>query len=345
MNCQCNKFGYSNFEEKHKLVYTPPNFVIDNSNSLLKIIEEYNNEEYIFRGVNNSSYKIYSSLHYHLLKKSINPLQEAYRGFIHDQLHPLYNHSYFFEYFLKSLKSIENINTDKNNTEIFVQREVKIKLAFYLCCLLQHYGGKTPFVDFTKDIRIALFFSGRNYSNNISSDKINDYVSIYLIPRNSLNYLHNNNWRAMGKDRKNNSLNWSIENIKDYLNNDIYNEHNEEELSKIIDNLFFKENIGWLEYEDFLFNYNVIAQKGCFVIYQNLSDKSLEERYLETSNNKILCLEVNKKLIPEIIDNILVPNNINEDMMFPNVEDIVNKAFKKAELELQKVILAEKKKI
>ena len=140
-----------------------------------------------------------------------------------------------------------------------------------------------------------------------------------------------------------NNFNWFY--LKDYLNNDIYNEHNEEELSKIIDNLFFKENIGWLEYEDFLFNYNVIAQKGCFVIYQNLSDKSLEERYLETSNNKILCLEVNKKLIPEIIDNILVPNNINEDMMFPNVEDIVNKAFKKAELELQKVILAEKKKI
>jgi hypothetical protein len=337
MNCQCRKSAYINFEEKKIFVDTPKALVVEDINSLKNVIAKYNNGRYIFRGVKDASYKLFSSLHYYMLTRNVSSMHGNYPDFISDQLFSLFSNNCIFDYFIKCQNPIETITQNNKPVAIFSKREVKHKLAFYFCSLLQHYSGKTPFVDFTKDINIALFFCIYKYKmqNNLSINDIEDYVSIYVLPSSSL-YLYNNDWIELHKREKDNSICWEEENIREYLHDEINNRDNCNGLTSFIDNLLFLNKISWVDYDDFLFNENLIAQKGSFVIYQNLSDKPLEERYYETYNSKITCIEIHKKLIPEITKSILEPSNITESTMFPNINNIVTLAFHNAVIELNK---------
>ena len=52
---------------------------------------------------------------------------------------------------------------------------------FLYLSLMQHYSAKTPFLDFSYSLDKALFFAQDGYTDNLSENDIDNYVSIYWI--------------------------------------------------------------------------------------------------------------------------------------------------------------------
>lgn len=139
---------YKNFEEKREHFQIKK---IDTIEKFEKVFDEHRRSCGIYRGVNSASYKIYTSKQREFICNSTNV----------DYISALEENHYIQKYF----------------------QLAKISMGEFSCySILQHYKKPTPFVDFTKNFSIALFFAMHEVELSNHSDEINDYVTVFFIP-------------------------------------------------------------------------------------------------------------------------------------------------------------------
>ncbi len=138
-------------------------FNYQQANSLDEVLKILNsatntNSQIYFRGQASGSWKIYSSLQREWITKD---LTKAYPNGYKD--------------FISQLLSFA-----KNNYELYFQKNCPILTDIGILATGQHYGMPTPFIDWTSDFNIALYFSslGNEYCTDIKTE---NYFSVYWL--------------------------------------------------------------------------------------------------------------------------------------------------------------------
>lgn len=156
---------YSNFNEKKK--FFKGNDCITDIKMLKTKLDELSNCGLFFRGVDNASYKIYSSI-----QRKFSAIKNNYP------------HLTLSEYSNEILKAFNKskVLMQAFHKEVLSDQSDVAKWAF-----IQHFGGPSHLVDFTPEMEMALFFATSEgekmpYSSNESD--INNYISIYGVTSN-----------------------------------------------------------------------------------------------------------------------------------------------------------------
>lgn len=272
-------------------------------------LEKAQKEGTYFRGQADASWKIYSSMQREWLAKGLKNRFVSYQEFIQQFL------IYVKEYAKPILKKYCKITTD---ISIF--------------STLQHYGAPTPFIDWSSDINVALYFASLG-SDLCFGDETNSFISIYWLnvgndsetPYNDLT-----RFATMLESHKDNMQKVREENGD--IPGSFYAEATEFEIWKMLSAL-------WMEESDDEFmkiaNPRSTLQSGAF-LYSNEVDRSLDDLFTgkgadpedesETLNiervegafmptksprsivkkifslPKISCLDIHKTLLPGLRD-------------------------------------------
>lgn len=150
---------YNTFEEKadffnHIKIDTAD--VLDTHIKNLLMIEN----NCIFRGVHEAKYKLYTSVQREWITKGLG--RHITLDFLVENLIRTIRQNKMLEKYFKSLNIYPND-------------------LLYLS-LLQHYGAPSPLLDFSLNIKFALFFATDNVMwSNSSNDNIEDYISVYYL--------------------------------------------------------------------------------------------------------------------------------------------------------------------
>ena len=306
---------YKSFVEKrinfnHKLVFdinilkqelTKFNPVIQTSLSGITI-----KKRFFFRGVSNSSFKIYSSMQRCCVERNNNG---------HDILMPELSKE-ILRRFNNSKILINAFNKEvpqpSNNSDL-------AKWAF-----IQHFGGPSHFVDFTPDINSALFFAlpkpGEEvYSENIAD--INNYISIYVYQDNPYK---NGNLNALYESSSQRGRDLVIDATEKYSNISINtDEVDRQMLTQPLDKIFWGVSIYGEEMFQIILpgdgsnngislnNSHISKQNGNFFLGNieeiiplelapNLKNKQWDHMGKEYYSPYGYCLDIHKSLIPEI---------------------------------------------
>lgn len=263
----------------------------------------------IFRGVNEASYRLYTSA------------QRAY-----DELKLDIPYSDFIQFY------IDETRKSKEICNYFVGKKYQIT-DFLILSLLQHYGYPTPLLDFSYDIYSALFFAIDNMKEG-NNNEISNYVSLYII--NKANDIFPDIFQVNHNDGEN--AQWLLE---------MESEHILEPAPEMVQDF---ERLPYDNYKDSSIllvsggkdsttgvciptmldvkyhntNPNLQSQDGLFVYISSL-EKSLDRViYKQTgyrNKDKIICVNINKKLRQKIVSDYLNPHNINKGTMYPDLEE------------------------
>lgn len=127
------------------------------------ILTEFDGKDsLIFRGVNEAKYKIYTSAQRAWLTKDLKN-NTSFDRFIYELLYSL--------------------REDKLLNDFLTSLDFKYNDVLGLA-MLQHYGSPSTLIDFTLDLKTALFFAIDGLIGNKTRDEIGDYMSLYYIDRN-----------------------------------------------------------------------------------------------------------------------------------------------------------------
>ncbi len=204
----------------------------------IKNIEEFdswersfNKDDFVFRGVNEAKFKIYTSAQRKYLEKDIEQTGMDIESFIASVLErmKIANNEVVSGYF-------NSLNIDKSDL---------LYLSF-----LQHYGGISPLLDVTIDLDTALFFmlDGVKVPDDLDENQIESYASLYYKKM----YV-SQNCDKTGVTCPNFVTNLSYENLRNYI--------------IPIDVGALRYKIG--DERVSLENLNIIAQHGRFIFYCN----------------------------------------------------------------------------
>ncbi len=343
---------YKSFEEKN--AHFSSSELIDDPEELARFRKEVTSK-YIFRGVNEAKYQLFTSLQRHFLSGRINKIQ--YR----DQFS-------FMNQELRTLKQSPLLPA--------YYKSIGAPISDYLyMSFLQHYEAPTTLMDFTEDVDVALFFASRNikYPNIVRDNDIENFVSLYYIKsvarlpsilQLSINHCIENIARQIDelsmksnidrgdhrilelKDLIANILSFGFlkrtelgyivgDNKSQYLRTYMEDPYYNDLYSKICNYLKTHSKTAlshWNNSIKFLFqkaiviaNLNQIAQKGCFIHYMpNKLDTPLEDY----TNPKIdiYCVNIHKSLCPHIKSLI----KCNQESLFPEPRAMARKCYEKS---------------
>jgi hypothetical protein len=317
---------YKNFEEKEKFF----------SNRELIITKEQFDEFYfklnngnssIWRGMNEAKFKLYNSMQRFWFDNDLNRDKESV---------------------IQYLKSIVEYAGSWNKTfldKYFNNYGYEFRPStFTILSTLQHFGTPTPMLDFTRNPKVALYFSSKYCINKCSKETINNYFSIYQIEKN--HYLQNFNPKTIL--------------LKEVENNSKTLEKAQEEICSM---KFFNVNLNskqkylLLKLEDkqndqlkFLINtnYNIVNQEGLFIFHLD-SQLPLEDVFIcfvkelckeslgktEFTNDPIIkkpeelisilpkigCINIHKSLKEYCLDK-LEKDGITESFLFPDLKKL-----------------------
>jgi len=152
---------YNSLVEKSKWFNKHINInTIDEVDSLLAEIPELNNTRKVFRGSGEAKYKIYTSAQRMWIINELKHRFPSYKSFLKKLVREFeYSNPVIGKFFKKV-----GIPTDE------------IPLFAYM----QHYGAPSPFIDFTRNANVALFFAIDGLTHFPSED-INNYFSFYIL--------------------------------------------------------------------------------------------------------------------------------------------------------------------
>lgn len=289
--------------------------VILNINSLKQQLEKFKpiTSRFFFRGVSNSSYKIYSSMQrcwFIRKEKGQNiSMQE-----LSDEIFRRFNNSaILIDAFNKEVAHPSNISN-------------LAKWSF-----IQHFGGPSHFVDFTPDINSALFFSlPKSEEEGFSSNEtdLNNYISIYIYPDNPMQNGNLNTMYESSSKKGRDLLSESIEKYPNYVINT--SDVDQQMFTQPLDNKFWGASIygeemfkivlpGDGSVNDMnLSNSHISKQKGNFFL-GNIEDciplkyaPKLRCKNWDQMENEYYvpygcCLDIHKSLIPEIKATFSIP--------------------------------------
>lgn len=282
---------------------------------------------WIFRGVSEAKYKLYTSAQREYLTRGLNVIYPNYKDYISTCLDriKLFKNSFIYRHF--------------QSQGIFVTDP-------FLLSLLQHYGVPTPLIDFSESLDTAIFFALYGLSHYGSDTDIDNYFSIYCVQ----------------KEEKS-SLDYILNTSK--LRRDAFTDSMEEKLNQKIDQSITGSLVSSTSWSNILFgwelillptptsaqiqnfsppswsvtqhlvwsNPRILAQKGCFFLNSckigpsNNADPSitLEDAFIKNNYGKLICFDIHKSLADHIRSKI---NHKNlEKSLFPEsgIMDIFHK--------------------
>lgn len=257
-------------------------------------------EKVYFRGVNEAKFYLYSS--------------GQRQWMINELVHTQNNYENFINQIIKETKTCHNNFISQIVGQHHYQND------FAILSFIQHFGGPTPLLDFTRQKEIALFFATDNMQRSPSED-INNYISIYAVMEGQQDLC---------------SLSQIIRGFRENLatseiNSDpIVNGLTLDMIHRWNTPVIIDDDHG----EDFgtKTNENVIAQKGLF-IYNPMADKALNEFFGENIEDvtestdklffgKMVCWDIHKSLA-EYIQAKLRNMDITRATMYPNNEELI----------------------
>lgn len=272
---------------------------------------------YFFRGVNEAKYKMYTSGQREYIGKEYDKICDcSYWDFVQSLIRPLQHNQDLLQFY----KAI-----NKNLSDSF----------FYT--YLQHYGAPTPYIDFSTDIYVALFFCTYKMQNSPSGTEIDNYISLYYIDNGmskrdaTLQTLYNSFKEAERKIEKQ-PLQEAFLDLKDRRKRSAYQNKprfflTTKELNDI--SVFYinqEATYGNFVRNRIIYqipNRNMIAQKG-LLIYNNSDTDPLED--LSMFRKKIQCLNIHKSLA-DYIKTKCVNNGYTHDKIFPDEYDTAQFAY------------------
>lgn len=269
-------------------------------NTLKEALEKLNELKNIdpvntyFRGQAEGSWKIYASAQREWLVKELNCACGDYHSFLQNLLH------YF-----------------KENGSTFLNKYCKVVTDVSVFSTSQHYGAPTPFVDWTSNVDIALYFASLGNENCVGFET-DSYFSVYCLtvgkgaktPNNDLtrfSTLLGNHKKEMQKVQQELGK-ISGSDYQEALNFDVW---------KGFPIIWMEESEDeWMQ----IANPRSDLQKGAFV-YNSAPEKSLDQIFtgLKMSDmantgelllSKIRCLDIHKSVLPQL-QNYLKDKNIN----------------------------------
>ncbi|MEN9301636.1 MAG: hypothetical protein RL264_65 [Bacteroidota bacterium] len=281
-------------------------------------IAEEKSRRFIYRGVTNSRYKIFSSAQRNFAEKELSNIT-TYDNLIAGTIQEALNYQ---DGLLR--KYLQGFN---------IPYDIPV-LSF-----LQHYGAPTPLIDWTYNVEVAAFFTTDGQKHNASNTDIDNYFSIYCIDK-----------KACGGDLMNISkwladVYWRIMEIREH--------HPEADASAVINrfnefNYFTFRDLSLFFISDFeriqdipaiasQSNLNIINQQGLF-IFNSSEDEPLES-YFGTHRDpfsglpRIKCFDFHKSLYYYVLNEItearrdagLIP--LTKEFIYPQEEDIAKRAF------------------
>ena len=264
----------------------------DSLEDVLDILEKARKQNTYFRGQENGAWKITSSLQREWFLKKL----DRYFGSNYQEL---------IQKFLAFAK--------EKHTSCLQKYDAKLTDCGVFS-VLQHYGAPTPFVDWTSDYNVALYFAS-NFSTDNNNKSTNDlassYISIYWIKVE-------NNDEITNPDSNLSDLGEALDTISNFCDESGVDDNIAKE---IIDNVQAECNWGhlhWFVSNKFPSYINIKnprqeKQKGVF-FYSSEYEKTLDEIFDDKDFSKIHCLDIPKALVPEIQEH--VKNlNINDETL------------------------------
>ena len=261
---------YCSFEAKKEFFsnYERINTIDDFKNKVLILKED---EKIIYRGMPEAKWQLFTSAQREYLCEDYKTLGIEYSNFIQSILSNIKESTIITKY-------LQNIKLSPND-------------IFYLS-LLQHHGAPSPLLDFTKNSETALYFATKDNSRaEKCNNGIENYFSLYFFSKDSVIYREYNLPQAsneayekaseiygINKYRIDNSINWK--DLRDLS------------IAVLDDNESLRYKNGYFTWA----NLNIIAQEGCFILYNN---KEIPiEQYLK--KDIIHCFDIHKSLIETI---------------------------------------------
>ena len=124
----------------------------------LRLVSHNNPQNTYFRGQADGSWKLYSSMQREWLTREL-----------------YFRYSSYPEIISKFLNYIKEYNSTQ------LRNFCKIVTDISIFSTLQHYGAPTPFVDWTSDYKVALFFATHKSNELCVGNETNSFVSVYWL--------------------------------------------------------------------------------------------------------------------------------------------------------------------
>lgn len=292
--------------------------IIDDKNSLLNVLNSLSKQDLMSRGLNNASFKIYSSAQRHWLLKD-----SYYRNIGGND---------FTEFINNAIKMAKS---DKKFLNFFSHRNIPIN-DFLILSVLQHYINISPLLDFTLDINSALYFAIDGYTKPKNDNGLEDYISLYFIDNKS-------DWMKSSIQAINIS---GVKQIVDLISELSIKDRNRISCDEVLEetrNLTYDKycELGFIvvdgpengistinsSYLGFQCEYNItnpriIQQKGKFILNPSNDIPLVEKINHYTGFKQIVnCVDIHKNLISEIEAHYLKPNLVSKDSIYPPSKD------------------------
>ena len=292
---------YSTFEEKSEF-FKDGNIQINVNINLIfdKILEfQTKGSDFIYRGCSEAKYGMFNS---------------AQRLYINQDLHLQVPQDRISEHYCKFISELIKGAEEWNNgviSKLMTVSNINPKNSLAMLSYMQHYGLPTPFLDFSYNPYVALFFAIDNIKYVPSDNPIDNYFSLYYCFENNTAF---EAWKYVF------NKNIEVENIT-------YEKVDENNMSIIVPNQELYKIVNSL---------NIINQDGLF-LYNNHPWYPLERTYIEyivdlkeqfgeEKFEKLMflphicgCFNIHKSLIPAIKDK-LKEMGITKDYIYPNAE-------------------------
>lgn len=293
---------YTEIKEKEEFFVNGGSKINHNINKIFEEIEKYKNEgtSFIFRGCSEAKYRLYNS---------------AQRVYIQQELHKQVPEDGIAEHYRDFVtKLIKNCKSWNNGVveRLLISSGIDPNNSLAYLSYMQHFGVPTPFLDYSYNPYVALFFAIDDLVYSPSDNEIDNYFSFYYTYADSTVF---ESWKYVFDDNlKKDEI--SYEKIDE---NDMSIILPDDELYQIMNSvniinqegLFFYNNHPWYplertykEYTDFL-----LKEWG-----QDKFDKLLTEK---TFNG---CYNIHKSLIPAIKEK-LNKMGINKNHIYPDMAD------------------------
>lgn len=297
-------------------------YVIESSKDFESFYNDFTNKEgLIYRGVNEAKFHIYTS---------------AQRFWLTDNLKSQSTFTEFIGKLLCKLKSDNTIRDYLKSTDVAYNDVLGL-------AMLQHFGAPSTLIDFSLDLKGALFFAFDGMKKGNSENEIDDYVSIYILKRKDLEHSFLPNLTDMfahdmesaakmfedfaaknPNTRVDASLIRKIEKFVCW-----YDPQNPQGgLSSFKTPLYIGNPLvekSFSTYKDnqkfYWSNINLIAQKGCFIL--NTHESQPLEVFMASNGYKIVCFNIHKTLSEYIKDKI----KLSSDDIYPDLHKRISSIY------------------
>lgn len=245
----------------------------------------------LFRGVNQAKYKLFTS---------------GQREYIQNEYAKV---GVFFDNFMQSL--LHNVDADADLKEYNTVAKIKTNASYYFT-YLQHYGACSPYIDFSTNLRVALFFSTFQMQQLPSSVDIDNYYSLYYVAKKDIPFIRDRYKKLLAEATATNNVRKIELNMNALIEMQLFY-------------VSWQHHSGLFGNHRYLYrmpNRNMLAQKGALIF--NASDSTpLEE--LDILKGKIHCIDIHKSLWQKMQTMYL--QGIIEEKLFPCEYRVAKQAY------------------